>query len=71
MDMKRFLVISLLITMLSSKGMCQGFLGSLISGALNVMAESKKNKNKKKRLHGYLCLLNFKVLYLQLVSKVL
>lgn len=48
MDMKRFLVISLLITMLSSKGMCQGFLGSLISGALNVMAESKKNKNKKK-----------------------
>ena len=45
MDMKRFLVISLLITMLSSKGMCQGFLGSLISGALNVMAESKKNKN--------------------------
>lgn len=44
MDMKRFLVISLLITMLSSKGMCQGFLGSLISGALNVMAESKKNK---------------------------
>ncbi len=71
MDMKRFLVISLLITMLSSKGMCQGFLGSLISGALNVMAESKKNKNKKNRLHGYLCLLNFKVLYLQLVSKVL
>lgn len=46
MDMKRFLVISLLITMLSSKGMCQGFLGSLISGALNVMAESKKNKKK-------------------------
>ena len=37
MDMKRFLVISLLITMLSSKGMCQGFLGSLISGALNVV----------------------------------
>lgn len=69
MDMKRFLVISLLITMLSSKGMCQGFLGSLISGALNVMAESKKNK--KNRLHGYLCLLNFKVLYLQLVSQVL
>lgn len=46
MNMKRFLVISLLITMLSSKGMCQGFLGSLISGALNVMAESKKNKKK-------------------------
>lgn len=44
MNMKRFLVISLLITMLSSKGMCQGFLGSLISGALNVMAESKKIK---------------------------
>ena len=46
MDMKRFFVISLLITMLSSDGMCQGFLGSLISGALNVMAESKKNKKK-------------------------
>ena len=48
MNMKRFLVISLLITMLSSKGMCQGFLGSLISGALNVMAESKKNKKKSR-----------------------